>query len=87
LNPDLKRKILHALVGQIIVTQDGLKLGVYAGLDQIKKGEAKASPDLLPHFRNYFVPSSFKHLNGGPTKNRPSLSRSCSKARHGQFIM
>ena len=68
-SPESKRRIIQALVHQVRVTKDGFELHYYAGVDQIKKGEAPASP-LISLGKKISVPSSFKHLNGGPGETR-----------------
>lgn len=67
--PDLKRRVIQALIQEIRVTRSGLKLRFFAGVEQIKAGKAKASPAPIGEKKN-FVSSSLFYLNGGPTKNR-----------------
>ncbi len=69
ISPDSKRRVIHALVQQVVITPTGFDLLFHASkastgaVGQTKKGEAFASPSFLLG-KNYFVPSSIKQLNG-----------------------
>ncbi len=59
-----KRRIIQALIHKAVVFKSGLKLMFYAGSEQMRKGEALASP--LESFKNLFsTQSSILGLNGG----------------------
>lgn len=83
LPPDSKRRIIQALIQEVRITANGFQLRYFAGMEQIKKGEALAlcakkdiksfsplAPPLESLPKKISVSSSFFHLNGGPTKNR-----------------
>ncbi|HAR41031.1 MAG TPA: hypothetical protein DCS07_00085 [Bdellovibrionales bacterium] len=67
LTPETKRRIIHALIHKVVITNTGFELHYFAGVDQkshqTKKGEAFASPAFSLNKKNY-LPSSFKGLNG-----------------------
>ncbi len=72
--PDAKRRIIQALVQEVRVTRSGFRLKFFVGVDQIKAGEALASPAESLRKKNY-VPSSLFQLNGGPGRNRTGDTR------------
>ena len=61
---EIKRRIIHALIHKVVITKSGFELHYYAGVDQIREGEAVASPSFSLNKKNSGR-SSFKHLNGG----------------------
>ena len=66
---ETKRKVIQALVHQVVITKKGFKMHFYVGVDQVKKGERGCSP-MKSLQKEISVPGSLKDLNGGPTKNR-----------------
>ncbi len=69
IDPETKRKVIHALIHQIRITKDGFEMHFYAASDQIKKGERSHSP-LKSLNKNFSVRGSLKDLNGGPCRTR-----------------
>ncbi|MCC7440556.1 MAG: hypothetical protein IT285_02920, partial [Bdellovibrionales bacterium] len=70
IEPDRKRRVIQALVQEVRVTQSGFKLKFFAGVEQVKAGEALASPAVSLQKKNS-VSGSFFQLNGGPCRTRP----------------
>ena len=86
---ETKRKVIQALVHQVVITKSGFKIHFYVGVDQVKKGERRLETACSP-LKSYektraekiSVPGSFKSLNGGPGGTRPlALLASASKLR------
>jgi site-specific DNA recombinase len=66
---ETKQKIIQALISHIEIKKEGFRLHFYVGAEQIKKGEASASPSFL--LSNFSLSRGSNRLtNGGPTKNR-----------------
>lgn len=73
IDAETKRKVIQALIHQIVITRIGFKMHFYVGSDQIKKGERRLETVRSP-LKSYektqaekiSVPGSFKSLNGGP---------------------
>ena len=66
-SPESKRRIIQALIQKVVVTQDGFELHYFVGVDQVRQGEAFASSAFSLN-KNISDLSSFKGLNGGPTR-------------------
>ena len=66
---ETKRKVIQALVHQVVITKEGFKMHFYVGVDQIKKGEQWCSP-MKSLQKEISVPGSLKDLNGGSPENR-----------------
>lgn len=85
LSPDTKRRVIQSLLQEVRVTPTGFKLSYFAGVEQVKAGEALASP--AESLRNKkSVPSSFVQLNGGPTRNR-TWNKALGKLRYIHLTM
>lgn len=62
-SPESKRRIIQALVAKVVVTRAGFELHYFVGVDQIKTGEASASPVISLSKKNYGLGSD-QGLNG-----------------------
>ena len=72
IDAETKRKVIHALVHQVVITKTGFKMHFYFGVDQIKKGERRleVARSLLKAYEKtraekISVPGSLKGSNGG----------------------
>jgi CheY-like chemotaxis protein len=74
INQSFVVRLLEKRGHKVVVTNSGFELHYFAGVDQIKQGEALVSPSFSLN-KKISGPSSFKQLNGGLTKNRLPLSR------------
>jgi hypothetical protein len=58
---DVKLRIIQSLIEKAVISQTGFELHIFAGADQIKAGEASASPT-KSWSKKLFSPSSSKNL-------------------------
>lgn len=84
-SPGVERRIVQALVHQVVVTRDGFKLRYYVGQDRIKEGEAIASPS-FSLTKKILVQGSFFQLNGGANRNR-TCNKALGKLRYIHLTM
>ncbi len=77
---ETKQKIIQALIDRIEIKKEGFRIHFYVGTEQIKKGEASASPSFLLSNFSLFHGSN-RLTNGGPTKNR-TWNKPLGRARY-----